>query len=198
MLFLPSKLCSFGIPEFAKIADIEYGNSHKIPEELSNNIINQNKNYNMDPERMQSIKNEIKYKRIEYHQKLLEDIRTKISKGETRLNDINQELEASSWLTSLPIKDDGFTLNKQEFWDLIRWRYRWYRSCMPQNCTCGIRFDVHYVLICKKGGFITLWHNKIRNLTANLVVKVCKNIRVDLQQQTLRGETLYKKNAKSI
>lgn len=195
LLSLPPKLGGLGIPEFVKIADMEYSNSRRITEELTNHIINQNKDYKMDPEKMQPIKNEIKLKRNLYHQKLLEDIRAKMSKEETRLNDINQELGASSWLTTLPIKDEGFTLNKQEFWDLIRLRYGWYLSRMPQICTCGSRFDVHHALICKKGGFITLRHNKIRNLTANLLSKVCKDTRVEPQLQKLSGEVLHERTA---
>ena len=40
-----------------------------------------------------------------------------------RLNKINQEKGASRWLSTLPLKDEGYSLSKQEFWDLMKIRY---------------------------------------------------------------------------
>ena len=42
-----------------------------------------------------------------------------------RTNDLNQETRASAWLTTLPLKQEGYALTKQLFWDLIRIRYGW-------------------------------------------------------------------------
>ena len=40
-----------------------------------------------------------------------------------RLNKINQEKGASTWLSTLPLKDEGYSLSKQEFWDLMKIQY---------------------------------------------------------------------------
>ena len=58
------------------------------------------------------------------HQELNE-LRLKFSDQQKRLNELNQEQGASSWVTTLPILDEGYDLTKQLFWDLIRMRYGW-------------------------------------------------------------------------
>ena len=45
-------------------------------------------------------------------------------------------------------------------------------------------------LSCKKGGFVSLRHNHIRNITASLLTEVCKEVRVELLLQQLTGESL--------
>ena len=60
----------------------------------------------------------------------------------------------SNWLTTLPIKDLGYELTKQEFWDAIHIRYDWPLERMPTHCICGASFDVTHALSCKKGGFV--------------------------------------------
>ena len=51
--------------------------------------------------------------------KILEIIRNEISPEESKQNDLNLETGASSWPTTLPIKEEGYILNKQSFWDLL-------------------------------------------------------------------------------
>ena len=41
-----------------------------------------------------------------------------MNENEQRLNDINQEPGASSWISSLPLEYEGYDLNKQLFWGL--------------------------------------------------------------------------------
>jgi hypothetical protein len=38
---------------------------------------------------------------------------------------------ASNWLTSLPIREENYVLNKREFYDAIRMRYRWPLELAP-------------------------------------------------------------------
>ena len=54
-----------------------------------------------------------------------------------RLNEINQQDSASTWLTTLPIKEQGYTMNKNCFWDLLRLRYGWQLQRLPTTCVCG-------------------------------------------------------------
>ena len=96
-----------------------------------------------------------------------------------RLNELNREQRASSWLTTIPLSEEGYDLTKQLFWDLIRIRYGWTLTRLPSNCECGNKFDFQHALSCKKGGFVSLQHNHIRNITSMLLKKVCKDIRVE-------------------
>ena len=36
------------------------------------------------------------------------------------LNGINQQQGASTWLNTLPIKEEGYIINKNCFWDLLQ------------------------------------------------------------------------------
>ena len=52
------------------------------------------------------------------------------------------------------------------------------------------KFDIQHALSCKKGGFVSLRHNRIRNITSVLLKEVCKDVRVEPQIQQLTGEHL--------
>ena len=67
-----------------------------------------------------------------------------------QLNDLNNEQGVSSWLTTLPLKQEGYDLLKQLFWDLIRIRYGWMITKLRVNCKCGAYFDLQHALSCKK------------------------------------------------
>ena len=47
----------------------------------------------------------------------------------------------------------------------------------------------------KKGGFVSLRHNRIRNITSILLKEVCKDVRVEPQLQQLTGEYLQHSTA---
>ena len=67
---------------------------------------------------------------------------------------LNREKGAGSWLTVLPLQDQGYILNKQEFKDAICLRYGWKISNTPLFCGCGKKNDVNHSLICAKGGYV--------------------------------------------
>ena len=96
----------------------------------------------------------------------------------------------SNWLTSIPLKEQGFELSKQEFWDAIRIRYNWPLDRIPSTCACGSSFDLTHALSCKKGGFISLRHNEIRDITSNLLEEVCIDVRTEPLLNELANEDL--------
>ena len=195
LLSLPPKLGSLGIPIFSTISDAEFENPKHFTASLQKNIIEQNRVYVTDKKKLKQLKNEIKAKRNDKHQNLLKDIRKEMSKEKIRLNDINQEIGASSWLTSLPLKEERYALSKEEFWDLIRIRYGWFTKRLPINCACGSKFNIQHALVCKKGGFVTLRHNNLRDITAALLKEVCHGVKVEPQLQQLSGESLNERTA---
>ena len=69
------------------------------------------------------------------------------------------EKGSSSWLTALPLKDFGFTLNKQQFADALALRYNLKVKDAPKTCACGGEYSVNHTFICKKGGYVSLRHN---------------------------------------
>ena len=56
-------------------------------------------------------------------------------------------------------------------------------------CSCGAKYDLQHSLLCKKGSFVALRHNHLRNMTAYLTDQVCANVRVELSLQILTGKT---------
>ena len=53
---------------------------------------------------------------------------------------------------------------QKEFWDLVNVRYGWLLSQTQRTCSCGNNFVIEHALTCKKGGFITLHDNRLRNI----------------------------------
>ena len=104
--------------------------------------------------------------------------------------ELASEKGASSWLTVIPLKDLGYDLNKREFKDAIKMRYNWEISDLPKTCVCRDAFDVDHAMICRRGGFVIQRHNEIRDLEAELLGTVCKDVEVEPLLQQISGETL--------
>ena len=49
---------------------------------------------------------------------------------------------------------------------------------ISSTCSCGYKKDIQHTMSCKKGGFI-IGHNDIRDLTANLLTEVCKDVDIE-------------------
>ena len=123
-----------------------------------------------------SIKSKISLEKSKLNLEFLESIRSFFTEKKNKLIDISREKGAYLWLTTLPISDEGFQLDKQSFWDLIKIRYGCQLSRLPSNCACGSKFDLEHALSCKKGGFVPLRHNILRNMTAKMLTETCKDV----------------------
>ena len=104
--------------------------------------------------------------------------------------DLAQEKGASSWLTTLPLEEYGYSLHKGAFRDAIALRYGWSPLNTPSHCACGTSFSVQHALSFPKGGFPTLRHNEVRDLTAKLMTEVCHDVCIEPHLQPLTGEAL--------
>ena len=58
--------------------------------------------------------------------------------------------------------------------------YGWPLSRLPNTCSCGAKYHLQHSLSCKKGGFVSLRHNHLRNIVA-----VCHDVRIEPPLQTL-------------
>ena len=125
---------------------------------------------------------------MQHHNEELQKLRSTFSDEQKRLNKLNKEQGASSWLTTIPLSEEGYDLTKQLFWDLIRIRYGWTLTRLPSNCERCNKFDVQHALSCEKGGFVSLRHNHIRYITSIPLKEVCKDMRVEPRLQQLTGE----------
>ena len=105
------------------------------------------------------------------------------------------EKGASTWLSVLPIDEHGFSLHKGAFRDALCLRYAWQIPQLPQTCACGNNFDVNHAMICPKGGFPSIRHNEVRDLTADLLTEVCHDVEIEPKMQELTGEHLLLRTA---
>ena len=97
----------------------------------------------------------------------------------------------------MPSEEHGFNLNKSEFRDAVDLRYNRTIKGLPSKCPCGLKFDLTHALNCKKGGFITIRHNDIRDFEANLLGQVCNDVEVEPMLQPVSNEILPTSSAKS-
>ena len=104
-----------------------------------------------------------------------------------RAMDLAQENGASTWLTTLPIREYSFNLHKGAFLDAVALRYNWQPTRAPSDCACGRKFSVDHALSCPKGGFPSIRHNEIWDVTANLLTEICTDVCIKPHLQSING-----------
>ena len=62
-------------------------------------------------------------------------------------------------------------------------------------CACGHQFSCDHAMICKKGGFVSLRHNELRDIISEMLSEVCKDVKREPELQPLTGEKLRYKTA---
>ena len=117
-------------------------------------------------------------------------IRKELNKEQLRANDIAQVKGGSSWLNALPLDEEGYSLNKREFYDAISLRYRWSLKRLPTNCACGKKFSFDHAMGSLKGGFIHQRHDRIRDMVAEMIDDVAFDVHIEPHLQQVTGEEL--------
>ena len=82
----------------------------------------------------QSAKSQASAKKNEVLKGCKEAVKSSLSPRSLRAAELASEKGSSSWLTVIPIKDQGYDLNKREFKDAIKMRYNWEISDLPKSC----------------------------------------------------------------
>ena len=118
------------------------------------------------------------------------NLKSRLTRTAQRSMELTQEKDASCWLTALPIEQFGFHLHKRDFRDALALRYGWLPSQGPTHCACGKSFTVEHALSYPKGGFPSIRHNEVRDLTATLLMEVWHNVSIEPDLQPLTGEQL--------
>ena len=137
-------------------------------------------------------KSTVRQQRRQQAAQAAENLKPYLSGTRKRVMELASERGASNWLTSLPIEEFGFCLHKGAFTDALVLRYGWTPSRIPMECACGTTFTVEHALSCPRGGFPTIRHNEIRDVTASLLTEVCHDVMIERNLQPLTGEALTK------
>ena len=146
---------------------------------LSELILQQEQDFSLySTEAVNAVVQDLKKKKDDFLSNKFENIMNLLGENKTlqRCLKLNREKGVGSWLTVLPLKDQGYCLNKQEFKDAICLRYGWKVPNTPQFCGCGALNDVNHTLICAKGGYVSMRHNALRDLNADLQKEVCRDV----------------------
>ena len=180
IMALPYRYGGLGIQNPTQTADREYRSSFAITSGLTELICQQEMDVTLfDKEEMKRTKLELKQlKENELKQEVAHSL-AQLSDSAKRSIILAQEKGASAWLSALPIKGLGYALNKQEFRDAICLRYGWEISDTPTYCACGTRNSIDHILTCKKGGYVSMRHNAIRDAEAKLMREVCKDVNIE-------------------
>ena len=167
---LPARYGGLGIRIPSKNAEKELQSSQLVTSSLVSHILEQNQEYGYDiiADQLQS-KATIRNRNKEMSSKEADDLYSHLPAQLQKAVDLAKEKGASTWLTALPLKEHGFSLHRAAFHDAMALRYRWSPSNLPSMCDCGNHFTVEHVLSCAKGGFPSIRHNEIHDLTANLL-----------------------------
>ena len=177
---LPYRYGGLGILNPTQTAEREYRASKEITAPLTDLIYQQDMDLThlnreaVSEKKAEMMKAKEEALKLEHESVMIElDIKAK------RLLEAACEKGASSWLSALPLRRLGYIMNKQEFRDAIRLRYGWSIPGTPKHCACGQLNSVDHILICKKGGYVTMRHNVLRDTEAKLMEKVCKDVRTE-------------------
>ena len=132
-----------------------------------------------------SRKLEIKQSKTTHSSSVCTDLCPQLSTTLQKAVTLASEKGASSWLSALPLRES--------FHDALALCYVWLPSRMPSYCTCGGNFSIEHALSCPKGGFSSITHNEVCDLTATLLTDVCYEVKVEPDLQLLNNEAFHHK-----
>ena len=174
---LPCREGGLSIHDLSQTTDMEYEYSRSATKELTDAIYHQVPEFTEDIRKMAEVKHEISKSRAAYYKEKRQEILPELNDIQTLQLDLAAEKGASSWLTSLPLQTFGYTLNKQEFNDALALRYNLKIKDAARKCVCGESNTINHLLVCKKGGYVSMRHNSLRDLIAELMTNsYCKDV----------------------
>ena len=190
IMSLPIRDGGLGLRVLSQTSSQAYVASKNINKPLTNQIMSQNQDL-PTPE-------EVKEAKTSAHAVLKEIADEKhstiISKQTTEMKRTLEQLSepgASSWVGALPLKEHAFNLNKSEFNDAMCLRYEKPLSNLPSKCACLKDFSITHAMNCKRGGFIGIRHDSIKNFEAGLLKQVCKDVQTEPHLQPV-GNAKFK------
>ena len=173
---------------------IQYKNSCEITAKLVKQVKEQESILEVDKTRMNEVKAKIRVEKDARNERKVESIRQSLDESKRKLFDATSEHGASHWLNCIPLKCYDFHLEKQSFRDALFLRYGIPLKRLPLKCVCGANFDEIHGLNCATGGFTTIRHNEIRDLTAELLNEVCNDVSSEPLLTPLTGENFVFKS----
>ena len=186
---LPIRSGGLGIPIFTDKASNDFHTSLRITAPLAAIMVTQG-NTLPDPAIVKATRAEERKLNNNLEKQHEEVVLGTLCEPTKRAVEQAKEKGASNWLSTLPLEDQGFTLNKGEFRDALAIRYNKELRGLPSKCPCGLPFNLNHALNCKRGGLVIIRHNNIRDFEANLLRQVCNDVETEPPLQPLEGENI--------
>ena len=170
VLELPARLGGLGITNPAISAQDTYDASRKICNPLQEAILQPKEDSPSSYLHEQAIaKEEVKRNLRRKNELKKETLQNQSTSHLKRSLILNSQHGASAWLTALSLKQHNFWLHKGDFRDALCLRYNWPMKYMSSLCICGQQQTVEHALSCPRGGYPTLRHNDVRDITASYI-----------------------------
>ena len=122
---LPCRLGGLNILNPTKYSDIQYSGSRRISAPLASLIEQQSDDFHVI--NLDSAKSDIHRLRRQHLSSVADSVKSCWDPLLQRIIDFNSMRCSSLWLTALPIQEQGFYLNKQEFHDVLSLRFGWWQ-----------------------------------------------------------------------
>ena len=137
---LPARLGGLGIVDLVGRSHKEFRASVSISAPSCHLIESQQSDYPWETmDAQMEAKLNVRKQRLEESRSLVSNIKPALSDSLKHAVELAQEnlKGASTWLTSLPLEEFGFSLHKRAFRDALALRYGWLPSNTPINGPCG-------------------------------------------------------------
>ena len=191
ILALPIRLGGLGLVNPMSLAMNEYARSCHVTQPLTEKILEQAKTASEAFAEVRLRRRAARAEKMREISIIAQSLKETVEGDQQRSLELAAEKGASSWLSVLPIARHGFTLHKTAFKDALCLRYGWRPAQLPTTCACGKDFSVDHAMSCPHGGYPSIRHNEVRDLTASLLREVCNDVVVEPQLQPLEGEILH-------
>ena len=188
LLSLPCRFGGLNIPNPTCCSDFQFSSSKLLSAGLVAMIQQQTEDFHIPC--LQQARSTIHQSRQQMLTSCLANIQSRVDPQLQRTIELINVKCSSLWLTALPLQEQGFHLNKQEFRDALCLRYGWQLANIPSHCVCGTSFSVDHAMICQHGGLTFIRHNELRDLTAQWLQEVCHDVTVEPPLLPLDGEII--------
>ena len=196
LMALPVRLGGLGIASPSQSSTTQYNTSKLITSPLTSLIIEQSPSYSPETKMKQRrAKANARSSRRQRDTRTATELSNRLPQKLQRAMKTSAEKGASTWLATLPIAEHGFALHKQAFRDALCLRYGWHPSHLPAKCVCGMQFSIEHAMSCPRGGFPSIRHNEVRDITADLFSEVCHNVGIEPGLQPVTEEPLRHRTA---
>ena len=186
---LPIKNGGLGFANLTEKASREYEASRVVNAPLVAIMMLQGNTLPNNEDRKSIISEQNRSKMAVLNRKI-EQVENSLPTETLRIIEQTKQPGASNWLSVLPLEEHGFSLNKREFRDALSLRFNLTIKGIPSQCPCGQKFNITHAMNCKRGGFVIMRHNNIRDFEANLLSKICNDVEIEPPLQPITTERL--------